>query len=131
MDCFYRLITESVLIHKSFPVPLSKDNWFSVILIQCFLIGSKCNNFFFWISQISRNFKENPNSQGILNWIIQIQIITGSNTKISKTHRLFKKILLSLSLSLPFSLVTAACASFVFLATEFFQSLDTVLREIT
>ena len=96
MDCFYRLITESVLIHKSFPVPLLKDNWFSVILIQYFLIGSKCNNFF-WISQISRNFKENSNSQGILNWIIQIQIITGSDTKISKTHRLLKKILLSLS----------------------------------
>ena len=36
-----------------------------------------------------------------------------------KTHRLFNKILLSLSV--PFSLFTVACASFAFPAAEFFQ----------
>ena len=38
---------------------------------------------------------------------------------------------LIVSLSLPFSLFTATCASFVFLAAECFQFLDTVLHEVT
>ena len=51
-------------------------------------------------------------------------IIAGSNTKISKTHRLFKKMLLSLSLSL--CLLRLALP---YSTADFFQSLDTVLRE--
>ena len=48
-------------------------------------------------------------------------IIAGSKTNISKTHRLLNKMLLSLSL--PFSLFTVACASFAFLSGRIFTVL--------
>ena len=76
------------------------------------------------------NFKGNPNSQGILNWIIQIlyYYYRKEHKNIKKTH-IIEQILLSLSALL--SLFTATCTSFVFLAAEFFQFLDTVHCEIT
>ena len=56
-----------------------------------------------------------------------------TNTKISKTHILLNKILLSLSarlsLSLHLPMLTATCASFALLKAEFYQFLETVLRE--
>ena len=53
------------------------------------------------------------------------EAIAGSNTKISKTHRLLNKMLLSLSLSLslPFCLFTVAHASFAFLSGRLFSVL--------
>ena len=71
--------------------------------------------------------KGNPNSQGILNWIIQIlhyyyrkQHKNIENSQIIKQNLVYS---LSLSLCLPFSLFTIACASFAFLAAEFFSVL--------
>ena len=54
------------------------------------------------------------------------------STKISKTHILLNKILLCLSaqLSLHLPMLTATCASFALLKAEFYQFLETVLREI-
>ena len=54
--------------------------------------------------------------------------LTRADTKISKTHRLLNKMWFSLSALLS---VTATCASFASSMAEFFQFLDTVLREIT
>ena len=80
--------------------------------------------------RVSERLKGNSNSQDILNWIIQIlqyyyrkQHKNIENSQIIIIEQNFV-------LSLPFSLLTAGCASSVFLAAEFFQFLDTVRREI-
>ena len=72
-------------------------------------------------------FKGNPNSQSLLNWIIQILHYRYSkqhkhieNSQITEQN-LVISLSLSLSLSLPFSLFTTAYASFTFLAAELFQ----------
>ena len=79
--------------------------------IECTLILQFCF--------LGHLLKGNSNSQGILNWIIQIlhyyyrkQLKNIENSQILEQNLL---------ISLPFSLFTMACASFSFLAGEFFQ----------
>ena len=64
------------------------------------------------------NFKGNPNSQGISNWIIQIlHYYYSKQHKNIENSQIIKQNLVIFSL--PFSLFTVACASFTFLAAVF------------
>ena len=98
------------------------------------ILDTRKNVFYFtskalFILEISR-FKGNPNSQGILNWIIQIlhYYYSKQHKNIENSQIIEQNLVISLSLSLslsqPLSLFTTACASFAFLAAEFFQFLN-------
>ena len=67
--------------------------------------------------------KGNPNSQGILNWIMEtLHYYYRKQHKNIENSQIIEQNLV-ISLSLLFSLFTTACASFAFLAAEFFQFL--------
>ena len=81
------------------------------------------------LKEFKTKIKGNPNSQDILNWIIQIlHYYYRKQHKNIENSQIIKQ---NLVIALPFSLFTVACTSFIFLVAEFFQFLNTVLCKIT
>ena len=94
----------------------------NIVLISSKLVCESNSPFrrpLFYIKLFYPLIKWKPNSQGILNWIIQtLHYYYRKQHKNIENSQIIEQ---NLVISLPFSLFSTACASFALLAAEFFQ----------
>ena len=119
-DAFYKGGSFSSKIQTHFQEAGSSSLWVtedSLFLILLIWEGCKAE----LTLKPEDGLKGNLNFQGILNWILQILLIIAvSNTKLSKTHSLLNKILLSLSALL--SVCCGLCFLYLSQRQMFFSS---------